>query len=297
MPLPKIMIVEDEATVARDIQYILNNLGYDACCTAASGQEALAKAEEHHPDLVLMDIVLRGDLNGIQTAELLRDRFDIPSIFVTAYSDEARIAEAKRSEPLGYILKPIDEKQLLITLVLAFHKHMLDLEKKEAAEQALQESKERYRQLGENVNEGIVMQDREGIITYANDKFYELIGHKRDEVLGRSSAQFFGEGLLRPVGDGHRPGEKSNWKTYEMSWKKKDGGRIFTIISSNPIFDEDGNLTGTVLVLTDISERRAVELELSRSQEKLRSLSHHIQSAREEESKRIAREKMFSLLS
>ena len=112
MAKAKILIVEDEALIAADIQYRLEDLGYEAPAIAASGEGAIKKAEMIKPDLVLMDIALKGDMDGIEAAGQIRDRFDIPSVYVTASMDEKMLEMAKITEPFCYINKPFDDKEL-----------------------------------------------------------------------------------------------------------------------------------------------------------------------------------------
>ena len=102
----QILVVEDESIVARDIQKTLQNLGYDVPCVVSSGEAAIQKAEENRPDLVLMDIVLKGKMDGIEAAEQICSRFNIPIVYLTAYTDDKMLARAKITEPFGYIVKP-----------------------------------------------------------------------------------------------------------------------------------------------------------------------------------------------
>ena len=108
MAKTRILVVEDEHVVAEDIKESLQALGYDVSAVAYSGEEAVEKAEETNPDLVLMDIVLKGETNGISAAGQIRSRLDIPVVYLTAYADEKTIERAKLTEPFGYIVKPFD---------------------------------------------------------------------------------------------------------------------------------------------------------------------------------------------
>jgi two-component system sensor histidine kinase UhpB len=156
--------------------------------------------------------------------------------------------------------------------------------------QALPESENRFRQLLENISEGIVIQDKKNIITYANDKFLQMIGYRQDEVIGRPITTLLGKGWLRKDGGAQAGAEKDRWKSAEIAWTRKDGRMVFTILSPKPIYDKQGRFSGSVAVLTDITDRREVEIELRRSHEELRSLSLHLEGVREKESKRIAGE-------
>jgi two-component system sensor histidine kinase UhpB len=156
--------------------------------------------------------------------------------------------------------------------------------------EALPESEERFRQLLENINEGIVIQDKKNIIIYANGKFLRMVGYKQDEVIGRPITGLLGKGWLRKDRGDEDGSEKDRWKSAEIAWKRKDGKMVFTILSPKPIYDNIGQFSGSVAVLTDITDRRNVEIELRRSHEELRNLSQHLEFVREKESKRIAGE-------
>ncbi len=116
METPKILIVEDEAVIALDIQYTLENLGYCVPAVVSSGEESIEKASEIHPDLVLMDIKLSGDMDGISAAEQIYNRFRIPVVYLTAYSDEKMLEGMRRTMLFGYISKPFDEGVLKSTI-------------------------------------------------------------------------------------------------------------------------------------------------------------------------------------
>lgn len=289
----KILLVEDDRVVVEDIENMLKNIGYSVTSLIPTRKDLLKDFTEFKidpPDLILMDIELQAEWNGIDLASQIRRNFDIPIVYVTGHSDEKIVDKAKMTEPSAYLLKPIDEKKLHVTVEIALHKHAIEKQFRERMEKALQESEDRYRILVENINEGIIMQDKRGIITYANQKFLDMIGFKQEEVMGKPIIDFLGEGLLREDRVQKSGQREAGKNTSEFSWKRKDGMRIFTILSPKPIYDEQGRYKGSVSVLTDITERRKVEKELLRSRELLRNLSHHIQSVKERESQRIARE-------
>ncbi len=126
----RIMIVEDEWTVAEDIKISLQNLGYTISSVTSSGKEAIQKAEEDRPDLVLMDIVLQGEMDGIEAANQIRSRFNIPIVYLTAYADDKVLERAKITEPSGYIVKPFINEDLKITIEIALYKHKAKKERK-----------------------------------------------------------------------------------------------------------------------------------------------------------------------
>lgn len=131
----KILVVEDESIVALDIQHRLRGMGYEVVGPALTGPEALQMAERAMPDLVLMDIRLKGPLSGIETAEQLRARRDIPVVYLTAYTDQTTLERARISEPFGYVVKPFEDRELNITIEIALYRHKVErqLREKEAA--------------------------------------------------------------------------------------------------------------------------------------------------------------------
>ena len=130
----QIMVVEDERIVAKDIEMSLHKLGYHVCSLASSGEEAIRKAEENRPDLVLMDIVLQGEMSGIEAAGQIRSQFDIPVIYLTAYADKETLNLAKTTEPFGYMLKPFEEKKIHTAIEMALYKHKKEKALKERGE-------------------------------------------------------------------------------------------------------------------------------------------------------------------
>ena len=120
-----VLVVEDERVVAKDLQQTLVRLGYRVPLTVATGAAALEAVSQNCPDLVIMDIRIEGDLDGIDTAELLRNRFDVPVVFLTAYADQATVARAKRTEPEAYLLKPVRMDELRSSVEIAVYKHSM----------------------------------------------------------------------------------------------------------------------------------------------------------------------------
>jgi DNA-binding NarL/FixJ family response regulator len=116
MAKTSIMIVEDEGVVSIDIRNILKRSGYDIAAVAFLGEEAVKKAEESHPDLVLMDIGLKGEIDGIEAAKRIRERHRIPIIFLTGFADENTLVKAREADPSGFIIKPINEEELRQTI-------------------------------------------------------------------------------------------------------------------------------------------------------------------------------------
>ncbi|MCH8067993.1 MAG: PAS domain-containing protein [Candidatus Marinimicrobia bacterium] len=130
MAKTKILVVEDENIIAVNIKNKLKGLGYTVAATVPSGEEAIQKVEETHPDLVLMDIKLKGDVDGVQAAEKICSRFNVPVIYLTAYSDDNTLQRAKLSKPFGYLLKPVKERELYTAIEIALYQHKMEEELK-----------------------------------------------------------------------------------------------------------------------------------------------------------------------
>ncbi len=124
----RILVVEDEHIVAMGIKRMLKSLGYTVTGVASSGEDAISKAESTFPDVVLMDIMLKGDMDGVEAAREIRERFDVPVVYLTAYSDNKILERAKKTEPFGYIVKPFDEKDLHSSIEIALHRHRKEKE-------------------------------------------------------------------------------------------------------------------------------------------------------------------------
>lgn len=124
----KVLVVEDESIVSKDIQNTLTKLDYQVIGAASTGEKALSLVKNELPDIVLMDIMLKGDLNGIETAKKIKASYNIPVIFLTAYADEATLNKAKLAEPYGYIIKPFKEQDLQATIEVALYKFEKDQE-------------------------------------------------------------------------------------------------------------------------------------------------------------------------
>jgi hypothetical protein len=124
--MEKVLIVEDESIIAMELENHVRRMGYDVIGPVATGNAALEKAEDFHPDIVLMDIQIQGDKDGIETAEAIRSRFKMPVIYLTAHADERTIQRAKVTEPLGYLVKPLREHELRAAITVALHKHKMN---------------------------------------------------------------------------------------------------------------------------------------------------------------------------
>ncbi|MEG4074469.1 ATP-binding protein [Microcoleus sp. Pol14C2] len=148
----KILVVEDEVIVAQDIAGRLKKLGYAVTATVSSGEEAIQKALENPPDLVLMDIVLKGDMDGVTAAEKIKNNKNVPTVFLTAYADDKTLQRAKLTDPFGYIIKPFQQNDLRVAIEIALHRHEIEtkmresLKASEAARESMEEKSHRQNQ-------------------------------------------------------------------------------------------------------------------------------------------------------
>ncbi|OGU29499.1 MAG: hypothetical protein A2057_14030 [Ignavibacteria bacterium GWA2_35_9] len=125
---PKILIVEKERIIAIDIKNSLHRMGCEVMEILSSGEEVIRKVKEEKPDLILMEITLEGALDGIETAEIISSKYDIPVIYLTAYSDRETLQRAKITEPYGYLIRPFDSREIEIAIEMAFIKRGLSFE-------------------------------------------------------------------------------------------------------------------------------------------------------------------------
>jgi PAS domain S-box-containing protein len=184
--MAKILVVDDEATITTQLEERLEFMGYDVVGTAASGAEAVDKARELGPDLILMDIVMPGKLDGIDAARVIKNELDIPVVFLTAYGDDKFIQRAKAVEPYGYIIKPYQEGGLRASIEIALYN-------REVLKQ-LKISEQDWRHLAENLEEAVLLSDRQGRIFFWNQGADDLFGYSSAEAIGKKMTDLMSEG-------------------------------------------------------------------------------------------------------
>lgn len=185
----RILVVEDEALVAADVARLLEKSGYLVVGRVTTGKAALAAVQKERPDLVLMDIGLKGELDGIQAAKEIYREFDVPVVFLTSHSDKATLERAKQAQPFGYILKPFGEREVEATVEMAVHRHKL--------EQVLRESERRFRAVVDSANDAVIIADDKGDIVFCNRQATRLFGYSVSELIGRPLTVLMPE-RLRP---------------------------------------------------------------------------------------------------
>jgi len=260
MSKARILLVEDEAIIAMEIEDTLRTLGYEVTSIANSGDKAIQRAEAERPDLILMDIRIRGDRDGIETAEIIRSRFDIPVVFSTAYLDEERIERAKITMPFGYLLKPIQERDLKVTLEMALYVAKVDAERRNA-ERKIQDSEVKYRTLFETSPIGIQISDLDGVIIFSNRAHQEIHGLSEQDILGEYLWSFNADDAekereKREYFEFLRTGQPTLFYGIDISGR---GKRYHFQINRGQLRKNDGRVYAVCSFLTDLTEIRKAE--------------------------------------
>ncbi len=253
----KILVVEDESIVAKDIAETLKSQGYDVPAIALSGEQAIEKAEQTRPDLVLMDIVLKGDMDGIAAAEQIRDRFSIPVVYLTAYADSEVIERARITEPFGYIIKPFEARELHTNIEMALYKH---------------KAEEAYRTLVDHSLQGLaIFQD--GRVAFANQAMAQITGYPVDEMLALPPEKV--QAFVHPddrelVWNRHRDrlnGEELP-ERYELRGIHKDGSICWLELDASRI--EYQGKPAIQAAYVDVTERKKAEDARAKSERELK---------------------------
>jgi len=277
----KLLIVEDQIILALDLQNTIEHLGYRVTGIAGSGEECLEMVASDKPDLVLMDIMLSGDIDGITAATVLKEAYDIPVIYLTAHSDETSLKKANLTGPYGYIVKPIEEKDLYTSIEIALHRSLLDRE--------LKKSEIKYRTLFEQSLDPIFIADEKADVVNVNQAMIDLFGYSLEEFSGLKLEDLFDavDDYTDFVEDAASKGAVSN---FETRMKCKDGRIIDVLITLKKFEYEKNSNDGYQGIIRDVTEYRMYFEELISSRQELRNLSGHIESMREKERTDIARE-------
>ncbi|MEP7263768.1 MAG: response regulator [Bacteroidota bacterium] len=257
-----ILVVEDESIVAKDIQSTLIKLGYDVPATASSAVIAYDKLKEIRPDLVFLDIKLKGDEDGITIAAHIQQHYQIPVIFLTSYVDQATLDRAKVTEPYGYIVKPFNETDLKTTVEMALFKFGRDKE--------VRDKNQRMSNALAQVDEAIILTDTDCRVTYLNGKAETMLGYGADSAVGvdlftmMAIEQEGGASIRKEdIVTGMMNNEAMEYNDCFVLVKRENTS-VASSITSSPIRDEKDNLIGTALVIMerqqgmDKADRQAV---------------------------------------
>jgi PAS domain S-box-containing protein len=249
---PAILIVEDNNIVLLELKERLLEMNYKVLKTASSGPEAIEIAKIHHPELILMDIRLKGEMDGIDAAKRIKEEFGIPVVYLTAHTDEKTLARAKTTEPFGYIIKPFDERELRTTIEMALYKHKM--------EKRLKESEHWLSATLKSIGDALIATDSNGTIKLINPAAEEITGWKYEEVFNTAINSVFKvrneeskELLENPVTSSLR--YNSIVGAVNKVLVRKDKTEAFIDFSSAPIKKVNNEITGIVLVFRDVSER------------------------------------------
>lgn len=248
-PKIRLLIVEDEGLVARDIENMAERAGYEVSGVASTYEQALSLAATLRPDLALVDIILKGPVDGIETAQKLWNEMDIPSIYVTAYADELTLLRAKETTPFGYILKPFDERELRVNIEMALFKSQMELK--------LRERENWLATILGTIGDAVIATDGQNRITYLNPCAERLTGWKAAEALNRPLGQVL---ELIPSMEENRP------LTYLRS---KNKNLVSVEYSITPLKINPSSAPGELVVVRDIRSRIQAEKEAAESWQKL----------------------------
>ena len=268
--ITKILIVEDNSIVAADIKARVEMMGYDVTDCVTRGQSAIDSAMQETPNLILMDIKLKGEMSGIEAASSIRESFDIPIIYLTSYTDDATIERAKLTDPFGYIVKPFEDQELRTVIEISLHKHQ--------AEIRLKESEQWLKTTLISIGDGVITTDMQACVTFMNPVAEALTGWPFQEAAGKEITEIFNivnEDTLKPV-------ENPVTKVIETGkiiglanhtlLIARDGRQLPIKDSGSPITLNDTERLGVVLVFQDNTEARNAEKRLQESEDRYRKL-------------------------
>jgi PAS domain S-box-containing protein len=263
MTTANVLVVEDERIVALDLKVRLAALGYNVSGTVPSGEQALQKARELMPDIVLMDIHLEGSLDGVDAAKALHESLHIPVIFLTAYSEDSTLARAEKTLPFGFLVKPVDERALHASIQMALARH--------AAESALRESEQRFRDVVDAAGEFIWETDAHGRYVYVSKRAEEVMGYPQAELLGHSPTELMPPGERERLATwfceqirAHKP-----FRGLEHMILRPDGTATWQRVSGVPRLDARGRYQGYRGTGLDVTERKRIEARLQQLNEEL----------------------------
>lgn len=274
----KILIVEDEVITAMDIKNMLKNFGFDVVGIASTGENAINKAEEFRPKLILMDISLKGDMDGIEAAEEIKSHYDIPVVYMSAFTDTNTFERIKFTNPYGFVNKPVSSEMLLISIETAIYKHNLDKklaksqEKLRDAHDNLElrvqertaELENAYQELSDIYNNapcGYHSLDKEGYFVKINSTELNWLGYTLDEIIGKKMFSDIVTEESAKKFEKNYPCFIERGFAYDLEFDmiKKDGSIITVLINSTAIYDADKNFLMSRSTLFDISNRKRYE--------------------------------------
>lgn len=266
----KILVVEDNAIVAADIKSRVSRLGCEVVDCVSRGEAAIESVHANPPDLILMDIKLKGELSGIEAAARIRDIYDIPVIFLTSYSDDETLQKATATDPYGYIVKPFEDYELRTTIEISLHKHR--------AERLLKEKEQWLQTTLDSIGDGVIATDMKGLVTFMNPVAERLTGWSKQDSVGQPVEKIFTiidehsrKAAENPVHKVLKTGAIEGLANHTLLITK-DGEELPIKDSGAPIVLEGEQRLGVVLVFQDNSAARIAEQKLQESEEKFKLL-------------------------
>lgn len=259
----RVFIIEDEKIVALDLQRRLERLGHKIVGNVATGEEALRQMAKSNSELALVDIRLAGALDGIGLAAMVQQRYDLPVIFVTAYSDDQTLSRVKDCQACGFIIKPFTDEELQTTIDLGLHEHEL--------EEKLRRSEEQYRDLFDDAPVGYHEIDLKGRIMRVNQTELDMLDRPRAEMLGQPVWNFVKESAIaRAAVRKKLAAGKVSPQPFERDYLHRSGRSIPVLIQDYPIRDGRGNLAGIRSTIQNISLLKAEQTKIKRLETSLR---------------------------
>ena len=296
--MPKILIVDDEWLTRLEIEKMLTDLGYDVAGQAETGAEAVAMARELNPDLILMDVKMPGEMNGIDAAREIKRELGTPIVFISGYGDPEYIEAAKEVAPFGYVMKPFDEREVHAFIEIALSRKKLELKLEESherleqtnldlrkeitarknTEMALRESEEKYRSLFEQSRDALAITTSHGKVIDANSASMELLGYTKKEILELDFQKLYvdpddGYRLLKEMK------EKGSVKNFEAKMRGKDHVEMDCILDLVCRRGNDGKILQYQGLIRDISEAKRAQEALKASQERLSQIIRFLPDA------------------
>lgn len=250
MAKARILIVEDEAIIASVIAAALKKFGYEVIEILNSGEAAVTATLAKVPDLILMDIRLQREMDGISAVERIQEHLDIPVIYLTAYADEPTLERAKKTRPYGYIPKPFQEIELKTTIEMALYKHGFEIK--------LKESEARFRSLFENSQDVIYINDSLGNLLEMNPAGLSLFGYGREEIINTRPDYLYVDPRERQAFLAEVK-QKRKVKDHELRLQNKKGERIAGLVTANAMTDKDGKISGIQGIIRDETEKKKRE--------------------------------------
>lgn len=244
MSKTKVMVVEDESIVAIDITQRLESLGYEVTATVSSGEKAIEMAEKTVPDIILMDIILKGKIDGIKASEEILKNLNIPVVYLTAYSDEKTLERAKLTRPFGYIIKPFDDREIHSIIEVSLYKHEMDSK--------LLKNEEKYRTILKSIQDVLFTLDLNEICTMVSKNQLKSYGLVPEQFLGKKTSEIFGENYLI-----HHEANKRvlNGESLVYDWTGKISGKTMNFQTSiSPLKDANAHIIGITGILRNMTD-------------------------------------------